>query len=228
MFLKKITIFLLMFFFWFSSVFADENNFNVTPATINARMPSSDVKVDYNTNNSLQWQSSLNYYQQSVLNTDWPTKEKAEVINQINSEAWPTNEKADMQKILDWKTNTPQQSKSSSKFACEASEDAICSDKFMIPTNDFSPGWEWLNKNSSEKTINWFMTVLIKKLMVALGSLALLIMVVWAWFMIFAMWKDENLNKWKTIFKAWLISLAIALSSYYMVSFLSYILYTTN
>lgn len=169
MFLKKITIFSLMFFFWFSSVFAVET-----------------VSID-----SKEWN-----------------------IPDVNSP-------------IEWdKIETL--SKSSSKFACDPSEDAICSDKFMIPTNDFSPGWAGLNKNSSEKTINWFMTVLIKKLMVALGSLALLIMVVWAWFMIFAMWKDENLNKWKTIFKAWLISLAIALSSYYMVSFLSYILYTTN
>ncbi len=170
MFLKKITIFSLMFLFWFSSAFAADNEFE---------------KADYN-----------------QLIEKWISPTEASKMS--------------------WYTP------SSSKFACEASEDAICSDKFMIPTNDFSPGGAGLNKPSSEKTINWFMTVLIKKLMVALGSLALLIMVVWAWFMIFAMWKDENLNKWKTIFKAWLISLAIALSSYYMVSFLSYILYTTN
>lgn len=190
MFLKKITIFSLMFFFWFSSVFASWFIWE-----------SRDTKNDVLFNNSSNKESLT---------------EGAQLIKDINN--WNTTQ------------NTSQQTKTSnsSKFACEASEDAICSDKFMIPTNDFSPGWAGLNKNSSEKTINWFMTVLIKKLMVALGSLALLIMVVWAWFMIFAMWKDENLNKWKTIFKAWLISLAIALSSYYMVSFLSYILYTTN
>lgn len=208
MFLKKITIFSLMFFFWFSSVFADQ-----------VIWESRDTKNDvlFNNTSSAQWivdsrkkEEWMSYNSQNVIDSDWS-------IKNISS---------------DWKiTNlTPQQTKTSnsSKFACDPSEDAICSDKFMIPTNDFSPGWAGLNKASSEKTINWFMTVLIKKLMVALGSLALLIMVVWAWFMIFAMWKDENLNKWKTIFKAWLISLAIALSSYYMVSFLSYILYTTN
>jgi hypothetical protein len=54
----------------------------------------------------------------------------------------------------------------------------------------------------------------------------LIIMVVWAGFMITAMWKDDSLNKWKTIFKAWIIALAIAMSSYFMVSFLSYILYS--
>ena len=191
MFLKKITIFSLMFFFWFSSIFADENQSLTEGAQL--------IK---DTDNIIS-----NQNKESLT-------EGAQLIKDVNN--WNTTQ------------NTSQQSKSSSKFACEASKDAICSDKFEIDTKLFSPGGAGLNKNSSEKTINWFMTVLIKKLMVALGSLALLIMVVWAWFMIFAMWKDENLNKWKTIFKAWLISLAIALSSYYMVSFLSYILYTTN
>jgi hypothetical protein len=97
----------------------------------------------------------------------------------------------------------------------------------MIPTSKFSPGWtSFVAKWWAKKTMNSFFTTLIQKLMIALWSLALLIMVVWAWFMMFAMWKDDNLNKWKTIFKAGIIALVIALSSYFMVSFLSFILYS--
>lgn len=206
MFLKKITIFSLMFFFWFSSAFADTvKDFNDVMNSSKYTKEEKDAILDTQISKPDWWTYSIKDAFNAWDLTDGKSNKEFQQITKELNNVW-----------------------TQSKFACESSKDAICSDKFEIDTKLFSPGWTGLNKASSEKTINWFMTVLIKKLMVALGSLALLIMVVWAWFMIFAMWKDENLNKWKTIFKAWLISLAIALSSYYMVSFLSYILYTTN
>lgn len=116
-----------------------------------------------------------------------------------------------------------------SSTSCAWWEESLCSADFKINTSLFSPGWNnFKNKSTSKQTIDQFLTTLIQKLMIALWSIALFVMIIWSWFMIFAMWKDDNLNKWKTIFKAWIIALVIALSSYMMVSLLKYILYANN
>lgn len=211
MFLKKITILSTIFFFlWTSNVFALsqdnvdklKNNFDAAWWSLQFNDPSKPpsewgvYNVTKNDDGSMK-----------ITDNNWN-----DVTNALNDSAV---------------SDLPSLSKSSSpQFSCEWGKDALCSEKFTIDTKLFSPGWTGLNKSSSKDTINWFMTTLIKKLMVALWSLALLIMVVWAGFMMFAMGKDDNLNKWKTIFKAWIIALVIALSSYFMVSFLSYILYS--
>ncbi len=179
------------------------------------------------------WVSNVFSYNISITPwSDWENWSTDTQIN-LNTTSTPTPDKDtsfwasidSKWNIIEW--SEPFSSKSSSaQFNCTPGKDSLCSDQFKIDTGKFSPGGKWLNKTTSKATINWFFTVLIKKLMVALWSLALIIMVVWAWFMITAMWKDDSLNKWKTIFKAWIIALVIALASYFMVSFLSYILYT--
>lgn len=196
MFLKKITILPILFFFlWVSNVFADSTIWE-------SRNPDVLWVDPHSTQSVINWRDpNMSYGAQTIYNLDWTTTE-------VPRQEW----------------SAPKSS--STQFNCTPGKDSLCSDQFMIPTSKFSPGWAGLNKSTSKATINWFMTTLIKKLMVALWSLALLIMVVWAGFMMFAMGKDDNLNKWKTIFKAWIIALVIALSSYFMVSFLSYILYS--
>jgi len=175
MFLKKITIFFLIFSFWIWNVFATEDD----------------------------WDNSYSL-------TDANESQAIENNNQ-NSNSSSSN----------W---------GSSSSSCEWWKDSLCSAEFEIDTSAFSPAtWEnFKNWSSWKRTIEWFLTTLIQKLMIALWSIALFVMIIWAWFMIFAMWKDDNLNKWKTIFKAWIIALVIALSSYMMVSLLKYILYINN
>jgi hypothetical protein len=63
-------------------------------------------------------------------------------------------------------------------------------------------------------------------LMIGLGSVSLLIMTIWAWYMIIFHGQDELLSKWKYIFMSWIIALVVALSSYYIVSLLRYLLYS--
>ncbi|MDD4151012.1 MAG: hypothetical protein PHR68_00125 [Candidatus Gracilibacteria bacterium] len=118
---------------------------------------------------------------------------------------------------------------SSTTTSCAGGKESLCSADFEIDTSLFSPGGNnFKNKSTSKKTIDGFLTTLIQKLMIALGSISLFVMIIGSGFMIFAMGKDDNLNKGKTIFKAGIIALVIALSSYMMVSLLKYILYANN
>lgn len=104
----------------------------------------------------------------------------------------------------------------------------ITSEKFTINTDIFSVWWEQL-KNSGDGTSKWLINSvlweIIKKLMIVLWIISLFIMTIWAWYMILFHGQDEYLSKWKNIFIAWITSLVIALSSYYLVNLVWYILY---
>lgn len=107
--------------------------------------------------------------------------------------------------------------------SCSTSEGtgSFCSPKFEINVSTFSPGWNkfvW-------KWISSFFTTLIENLMIGLWVIALLIMTVGAGYMIFYHGQDEYLSKGKSIFMAGIISLIVALSSYWLVSLLRFILY---
>lgn len=111
--------------------------------------------------------------------------------------------------------------------ACAGSWDCIDQESFMIETGLFSVGWKELKDGTttSKELINKWLGTIIQKLMIALWVISLLIMTVWAWYIILYHWEDEYLTKWKWIFTAWLVSLVIALSSYYIVNAIAYILY---
>lgn len=104
--------------------------------------------------------------------------------------------------------------------------DDISSPAFEIETSDFSVWWtdlkvEW----DSKATINKTLWTIIQKLMIALWVISLFVMTIWAWYMIMYHGQDEFLTKWKNIFIWWIISLLVALSSYYLVNLVWYILY---
>lgn len=116
------------------------------------------------------------------------------------------------------------------KKVCEEWTDNLCSKDFIIEVNKISPwmevkkkenGWSYTTKENINSTL-W---TIIQKLMIALWSISLLIMTIWAWYMILYVWQDELLTKWKSIFKSWIISLVVALSSYYIIALVRYILY---
>ena len=96
---------------------------------------------------------------------------------------------------------------------------------FSISTEKLWLWWHELIKNDTEATVNNILWTIIQKLMIGLGSVAFLIMTIWAWFMILYHGQDELLSKWKYIFMSWIIALVVALSSYYIVSLLRYLLY---
>jgi hypothetical protein len=96
----------------------------------------------------------------------------------------------------------------------------------MIWVKDITPWGDNLEWDDREQVINNFFGNLIQTLMIWLGSLALLIMTIWAWYMILAHGQDELLSKWKSIFMSWIISLVVALTSYYLVAFVRFLLYS--
>lgn len=105
----------------------------------------------------------------------------------------------------------------------------FCSPEFTINTGLFSVWWSWLKWDpesaSAEKTINNTLWMIIQKLMIALWVISLFIMTIWAWYMILYHGEEEFLTKWKNIFIGWIVSLIIALSSYYIVNLVWYLLY---
>jgi len=105
----------------------------------------------------------------------------------------------------------------------ESSGDAT-SRWFIISVDDISSGM-WVNWASTKENVNFLLWTIIQNLMVVLWSLALFIMTIWAWFILLHHGEDGVLTKWKDIFLSWIYALIIALSSYYLISIIVYLLY---
>lgn len=109
------------------------------------------------------------------------------------------------------------------------SPDCLNSPNFEINVNNiigigFSTG-DYKNLGNSEQKINFVLWTIIQKLMIALWVLSVLIMTVgWGYIILFH-GQDELLSKGKSIFMSGVIALVVALSSYYLVSGLRFILY---
>ena len=108
---------------------------------------------------------------------------------------------------------------------CKKTWNCIDKSSFKINVNHISPwikvdAWAW-----STETINIVFGIFIQKMMIALGSLSILIMTIGAGYMVIYSWQDELLSKWKSIFMSWIYAMTIALSSYYIISIIRWILY---
>ena len=97
---------------------------------------------------------------------------------------------------------------------------------FTIDVWTITPTWtgsfDW---KSSTEVINFTLETLITSLITAFWVLSLLVMTIGAGFMIIYHGQDELLTRWKSIFSYGLISLAVALSAWLLVNFVSYLLY---
>lgn len=101
------------------------------------------------------------------------------------------------------------------------------SSSYMFSTKDFVPGWTYSSWWKTEKKFsNWLITI-IRKLVIPFWVLAVFVMTIWAWYMILSNWNDEMLNKWKKIFKMWIFSTVIVLSSYIIVELVKNLLYAS-
>ena len=103
--------------------------------------------------------------------------------------------------------------------------DDITSKYFMIDVWDLAPGGSELAEDTAAETWINVLQTFIEKLMIAFWVLALLVMTIGWWYMVFYHGQDELLSKWKTIFTAWLIALVVALSAWILVEVVVYILY---
>lgn len=100
----------------------------------------------------------------------------------------------------------------------------LASKDYMIDTNAL---WIWstLTWSTAKETVENTLSTIVNKLMIAFWVLALFIMTIGWWYMIFAHWQDELLNKWKGIFIAWLTSLVVALWSWIIIKIVIFLLY---
>ncbi len=100
----------------------------------------------------------------------------------------------------------------------------LTSPGFQIKVNDISP---WIKSEWSNTTqrVNWLLGTVIQKMMIALWSLSVLIMALWTWYIILHNWQDEILSKWKSIFMSWVYAMILALSAYYLISLIRFLLY---
>lgn len=109
---------------------------------------------------------------------------------------------------------------------CDANGNCFDRPSFTIDVSTFSPGWkDFLWKGTGKEVSNLFLWAIVRRLIVALWIIALLIMTIWAGFMIAYGGEEGNITKGKSIFKAGFIALFIALSSYTIMSIIIYILY---
>lgn len=103
--------------------------------------------------------------------------------------------------------------------------------QFTIDTWKFSPGsgdvlekarqWKW----DTVQTANIILWTIIKNLIVVFWVLSLLMMTIGWGMMIFHVWQESILTKWKAIFMYWIISLVVWLSAGIIVQLVSYFLY---
>lgn len=113
---------------------------------------------------------------------------------------------------------------SASKDTWPTTED-ISSSGFEIRTGDLFPWAKPADKWSVTANTNFYLSKIIQMLMILLGSASLLIMTVWAGYMIMYHGQDELLSKGKSIFTAGIIALVVAGSSYYLVSAMRFLLF---
>jgi hypothetical protein len=96
---------------------------------------------------------------------------------------------------------------------------------FTLNSNTFSPWSTSLKNGDMENTVTHILVNIIDLLIISFWVLSLLVMTIGAGYMIIYHWEEEFLSKWKTIFKAWLISLSVALLSWLIINLVNYLIY---
>lgn len=96
---------------------------------------------------------------------------------------------------------------------------------FMINVSEISPWWSGLIGSSAEATIENTLKRSIERLIIAISTIALLVMTIGAGYIILYAGEDERLTRGKTIFTGWLIAVGVSLLSWIMVQLVSYLLY---
>ena len=119
----------------------------------------------------------------------------------------------------------------SQSYAVEAKDD-FTSPWFKINVADFTPGKNTFLQGDESLWTKWIVNILlwtvIQNLMIAMGILSLLTMTIWAGHMIAHHGSEDLLGKGKSIFTSWLIALVVALSSYYIIALVRYLLYSQS
>lgn len=102
----------------------------------------------------------------------------------------------------------------------------LASSCYTVDTIGLWLGWGEINNwGSAKDTVEIWLALIVNKLMIWFWVLSLFIMTVGWGYMIFAHGQDELLNKWKSIFSAWIISLTVALWAWIIMKIVISLLY---
>jgi len=133
--------------------------------------------------------------------------------------------------FAEWETATETPSHEEPEICWAWARDKINCSKFVIETDNFSPGSKKILNKAQEgwwdtvKSANAILWTIIKNLIVVFWVLSLLMMTIGWWMMIFHAGQESILTRWKWIFVWWVASLAIWLSAGLIVKIVSYVLY---
>jgi len=101
----------------------------------------------------------------------------------------------------------------------------ITDSSFQINVGNFIPGWSSFIESNAEDTVNNVLLTVLEKLLIVFWAFAVLIMTIWAGYMIIYHGQDEFLSKWKSTFMSGIIALAVALSAGVIVRLFALLLY---
>lgn len=163
---------------------------------------------------------------QGNANESWSGWVVSQNLDSAASDAWKTSSLASDKETATNNANT-KASTMANKDALKDSWENILESNFMVSVKDFTV-WKATNKWDTIKNANFYLATIIQKLMVMIGTLSMLIIVIWAWYMIMYHGQDEFLSKWKSIVKAWIFALIISLSSYLLVAFIRWTIYAVQ
>ena len=168
-------------------------------------------------------------YEQAKNNAEWSTKYADTFDIEWNySTEWQNqqNQAYDQEEAAYDKLDKAGNELNTAKRNLDCANSWTCIDKstFKIWVNETI--WVWFKVEwDTSQVINRTLGTVIQKLMIALWVLAVLIMTIWGGYIILYHGQDELLSKGKSIFMSGVTSLVVALSSYYIVAILRYILY---
>ncbi len=206
--MKKILLFFVLFFMSFLNVYWFEvDKSNTTDS-------SSSKYFDNNINNNSLFSSK----ELQTLKDSWLVDSNWNLTDKWKEAAWTDatqcwNNCAKSLKAAAWKAS----------WAWWPWD--LTSTSFQIDVNSISP-WIKAEWSTTSEKVNWVLWSLIQNMMIWLWILSVLIMTIWSGYIIFHNWQDELLSKGKSIFMSWVYAMIIALTSYYLISIIRFMLYS--
>ncbi len=159
--------------------------------------------------------------QEKYTNGETMTEAESSRLNEFNS----TYQSVDNAEDVNQQYNQDVEDLKNRISGCEDSWNCIDQPSFKINVWSVTPWNLWMEWESIEERTNWVLGTIIQRMMIALWVLSVLMMTIWAWYIILNNWQDELLSKWKSIFMSWIYSILIALASYYLVAIIRYMLF---
>ena len=156
---------------------------------------------------------------------------------QAQEEIWLSSTEESRQKVMKDLSLTEQELKANlndwkiwsiTRALAEANDfdsNNLSSPNYMINTDNLGLGTS-LKKDKAGETTENVLAEIVNKMLIALWSLALFMMTLGWWYMIFSHWNDEILGRWKALIIAWIVSIVVALSAWIIMRVTIYLLYS--